>query len=130
MKLFSPETLLLTKRSGFLLCLLSAGDNMGGEIYVEIRDTPLDVSRACSLVADPAHGAIDTFIGAVRNHHQGKQVTGISYDVHIELTEKTLREICKEARGLWPETKYYVAHYRGALDIGGISVLIAVSAPH
>lgn len=31
---------------------------------------------------------------------------------------------------MWPETRYYVAHYKGELPVGGISVIIAVSAPH
>lgn len=99
-------------------------------IHVEILDIPLDVGKACAMVADPAHGAIDTFIGVVRNHHEGQTVTGITYDVHKALAEKILHEICNEARGIWPETKYYAAHYQGTLNIGGISVLIAVSAAH
>lgn len=103
---------------------------MNKAIHVEIMEQQLDVQKACDVVADPAHGAIDTFIGAVRNHHDGQNVTGITYDVHDALAEKTLHEICEEAQGLWPETKYYAAHYKGALDIGGISVLIAVSAAH
>lgn len=103
---------------------------MSERIHVEILETPLDVQKACALVADPAHGAIDTFIGVVRNHHEGQQVTGITYDVHAPLAEKALREICEEAAGIWPETRYYVAHYKGSLDIGGTSVLIAVSAAH
>jgi len=103
---------------------------MNKGIYVEILNQKLDVQKACETVSDPAHGAIDMFIGAVRNHHEGQKVTGITYDVHEGLAEKTLREICEEAQGLWPETKYYAAHYKGTLDVGGISVLISVSAAH
>lgn len=99
-------------------------------ITVEISETPLDIQHACDCVADPAHGAIDTFIGAVRNHHEGQDVIGITYDVHTPLAKQALQEICEEALGIWPESKYYVAHYKGTLDIGGISVLIAVSAAH
>lgn len=103
---------------------------MDKSIYIEISETPLNVQKACDLVTDPAHGAIDTFIGIVRNNHAGQDVTGITYDVHKTLAEKTLRHICEEAQGVWDDTYYYIAHYHGSLDVGGISVLIAVSAAH
>ena len=99
-------------------------------IIAEVSTQPLDVQKAVNIVTDPAHGAIDTFVGVVRNHHEGKAVTGITYDVHTELAGKIFHEICKEAQGAWPGTRYYVAHYQGELDIGGTSIVIAVSAPH
>jgi len=103
---------------------------MSEAVCVEILDTPLSVEKASAFVSDPAHGAIDIFVGAVRNHHQGQDVTGITYDVHKTLAEQVLRTICAEAAGLWPDTRYYVAHYQGDLAIGGVSVLIAVSSSH
>lgn len=103
---------------------------MKGYIQVEISEKPLDVQKARATVSDPAHGATDMFIGAVRNHHEGQKVTGITYDVHEMLAKKVLHEICEEAQGLWPGSKYYVAHCKGTLEIGEISVLIAVSAAH
>lgn len=106
------------------------GKNMQDSILVSISAQPLDIAAAHSFAADPAHGAVDMFIGIVRDHHEGKNVTGITYDAHEALAEKALREICEEAQGMWPETRYYVAHYKGELAVGGISVLIAVGAPH
>jgi molybdopterin synthase catalytic subunit len=103
---------------------------MSGPVHVEISNTPLSLEMASAFVADPAYGAIDVFIGAVRNHHEGRAVEGISYDIHQTLAEKVLRDICKEAGGMWPETKYYVSHYFGNLNVGGISVIIAVGAAH
>jgi molybdopterin synthase catalytic subunit len=103
---------------------------MDNPIHIEILNTLLDINHASAIVADPAHGAINIFAGAVRNHHEGRDVTGITYDVHVNLAEIILREICAEAAGFWPDTRYYVAHYQGALPVGGISVLIAVSAAH
>ena len=99
-------------------------------IQVLISKNFLSFETAVQNVVDPAHGAIDTFIGTVRNRHDGKDVTGITYDVHETLAEKAFYEICEEAQGLWPDTRYYVAHYHGALDVSGISVVIAVSSAH
>ena len=99
-------------------------------IQVFVSADPLSLETAVQSVIDPAHGAIDTFIGTVRNMHEGKSVTGITYDVHEVLAEKTFHEICEEAQGLWPDTRYYIAHYQGVLDVRGISIIIAVSSPH
>ena len=99
-------------------------------IRVLVSADPLSLETAMQSVVDPAHGAIDTFIGTVRNMHEGKSVTGITYDVHEALAEKVFHEICEEAQGLWPDTRYYVAHYQGTLDVSGISIIIAVSSPH
>ncbi len=103
---------------------------MSSSIHTEILTAPLDIQTACDFVMDDAHGAIDTFIGVVRNHHEGNQVQGMTYDVHEGLAEATFAAICEEAQERWAGTKYYVAHYKGELPIGGISVIIAVSSAH
>ncbi len=90
----------------------------------------LNIQEAYDFVSDPAHGAVDVFIGAVRNHHEGKNVQGMTYDVHEDLAENAFQEICLETQNLWEGIKIYMAHYKGQLDIGGISVIIAVSSPH
>ncbi len=69
-------------------------------INVSISKKSLDVSLACDFVADPANGAVDIFVGVVRNHHDGKSVTGITYDVHETLAENELMNICREAEGI------------------------------
>jgi molybdopterin synthase catalytic subunit len=99
-------------------------------VYAALSDSPLSIERAYAFVSDPAHGAVDIFAGIVRNHHEGRAVTGITYDAHPVLAAQALRGICDEAAGIWPGTKYYVAHYQGALDVGGISLVIAVGAAH
>ncbi len=99
-------------------------------IKAEISKSPLNLQKAYDFVIDPAHGAIDIFVGVVRNHHEGKNVSGINYDVHETLAEKTFIDICKEAHDKWKGIKTYISHYKGSLDIGGISVIIAVSSAH
>lgn len=111
-------------------CHLSVEDKMCKDICAEIMDTQLDVHKAIDFVSDDAHGAVATFLGVVRNHHQGKSVQGISYDVHDSLAREVLESICGEGVGFWLGTKYYAAHYKGELGIGGVSVLIAVSSAH
>lgn len=99
-------------------------------IHVHVTTERIDINDITSKVGVAEHGAIDLFIGTVRNNHNGQEVTGITYDAHDALAEKVLRDICREAIGIWPETHYAVAHYKGELPVGGTSIAIAVSSPH
>lgn len=99
-------------------------------IYTHIATQDIAVTDAINRVTSPAHGAIDLFIGTVRDNHNGQDVTGITYDVHEPIAKATFARICREAAGLWPDTHYAVIHYKGELPVGGTSIVIAVSAPH
>jgi molybdopterin synthase catalytic subunit len=103
---------------------------MSDSIDVSVSETAINIQDAYDFVTDPAHGAVDVFVGAVRNHHEGNTVVGITYDIHEKLAEKVFKEICREAQNLWPDVKIYLSHYKGKLDVGGVSVVIAVSSPH
>jgi len=103
---------------------------MEKSIFVTMTTEKLSLDQAYAFVDDDAHGAINIFTGVVRNHHQGKQVTGITYDAHDCLAENVLQEICIEAQNQWADTKIYVAHFKGELAIGGVSIVIAVSSAH
>ncbi len=97
---------------------------------IVIQNTPLCTDTAMQAVCDPAYGAVDMFIGTVRNTHAGNTVVGITYDVHTALAKQLLYTICDEAVAQWTETKYFVAHYQGHLPVGGVSIIIAVASPH
>ena len=99
-------------------------------IHVQVSTRHIDVNEVMAHVMAPDHGAVDIFIGAVRNNHNGRLVTGITYDAHGKLAEKALRDICLKGAGRWPGTHYAVVHYKGELPVGGISIAIAVSSAH
>ncbi len=104
---------------------------MGGRSHLSVSTAPLSTEAAVKFVADDAHGAADLFIGTVRNHNLGKPVKGVSYDIFEELTLQTFQDLVNEARQKWGEKlNVYIEHFMGRLDIGGISILIAVSSPH
>ncbi len=112
-------------------CRQFVAAEMEGLNHLGISMAPISTENAIKFIADPEHGAADIFIGTVRNHNLGKSVEGVSYDVYEELTLHTFRELCDEARENWGNTlKIFIEHFQGRLDIGGISILIAVSSPH
>ena len=110
---------------------LSVVVNMSGKDFFHIATTPIVAQASVDFVTDDAHGAADIFVGTVRNHNLGKPVRGVSYDVFDELTINVFKELASEARQRWGEKlNIYIEHFKGRLDITGISILIAVSSPH
>ena len=104
---------------------------MSGKDHFTIATQPIQVQSAVNFVADDAHGAADLFIGTVRNVNLGKAVKGVSYDVFDELTLNVFRDLANESRQRWGDKlNIYIEHYKGRLDILGVSILIAVSSPH
>ncbi len=103
-------------------------------IHVEVRDVtaaPLDPAEALNFVESGGNGAGALFLGAVRNRNQGRDVNGVSYDVFAPLAEQNFSEICTEAQQKWgDELRLFVAHGKGRLDVGGLSIVIAAGSPH
>jgi len=91
---------------------------------------PLSLERVVERVAGPRHGAIATFTGTVRNHHQGKRVTGIEYHAYAEMAERVLGEIGARIEARHASCRVAIHHRIGPLAIGEASVIIAVAAPH
>ncbi|MCF6344027.1 MAG: molybdenum cofactor biosynthesis protein MoaE [Devosiaceae bacterium] len=103
---------------------------MSATIHASLTSDKINIQNAYDFVADDAHGAIDVFVGTVRNLHEGQNVLGITYDAHEGLAKNVFTQICLEAQSRWQGAKIYLSHYNGELDIGGISIIIAVSSAH
>jgi molybdopterin synthase catalytic subunit len=106
---------------------------MMDNIYVAICDSqqPPDPTTAVAFVEAPGNGAAVLFMGAVRNRNHGRDVIGVSYDVHEVMATRSFQDICTEACKQGPAgLRLYVAHARGRLPVGGLSVVIAAASPH
>lgn len=90
----------------------------------------LDLMNAYNIVDDGANGAVTSFVGVVRDRNQGRDVLGVTYDCFDALGDTTLKKLCTEAAEKWGPINVYCWHHKGRLEVGGISVIIAVSSPH
>ena len=99
-------------------------------VFAEVSSDPIDTAALLAKVGSDEDGAALLFIGVVRNHAEGRKVTGMRYDVYAEMATEVLREIALEASILLGTDRIAVAHRFGELKIGEISVGIAVSSPH
>ena len=90
----------------------------------------ISADSVLTMVGGSADGAIDVFLGVVRDHNDGAAVTGMHYDAYIEMAEKELVAIVAEANALPGVGKVAAVHRVGELVVGDVSVAIAASAPH
>ena len=97
---------------------------------LKVTEASLSLDEAAAAVRRADCGAVALFVGTVRNHHDGKTVTSLSYSAFKEMAEKEFAKISEEARRRWKIGEVYIAHRTGKLEIGDASVVIAVSAPH
>lgn len=82
-------------------------------------------------VAAPENGAVILFLGTVRDHSAGIEgVTHLEYEAYEGVVEAKIAEIVLEAREKWPISRVGVAHRIGSLDVGEISVAVAVGSGH
>lgn len=90
----------------------------------------IDPAAVLALVGAEEDGAALLFLGIVRNHNDGRAVTGMTYEAYGEMAEKVLDAIASEAAERAGSDRVAVVHRVGELAIGEASVAIAVSSPH
>ena len=95
-----------------------------------IDDRPLDLQDAIRVVAGPDRGAIATFVGTTRNHHDGRSVRFLEYDAYPEMAEIVLRDIGREVEARFGTPHVAILHRVGRLEVGEASVVVAVAAAH
>lgn len=96
-----------------------------------VWEGPIDAGALAEEVGDPEAGATVVFLGTVRNHSSGTHgVTHLEYEAYREHAERKIAEIVDEAEKEWPLNKLVVEHRVGTVELGEVSVGVAVSASH
>ena len=96
-----------------------------------ITIAPLSMAEASSLADDPANGAVVVMSGTVRNQTEGKAVEYLEYQAYQPMAIAIFNSIATEIRQQWQDANRIVIHHRvGKLEIGEISVIVAVGCPH
>lgn len=95
-----------------------------------VTDEPLDANEAAAAVADPAAGAIDLFLGVVRNENLGRSVQYLEYEAYPAMAERLMAEVADEAKARFGLIKVAILHRTGRLEIGETSLVVAISCAH
>ena len=110
---------------------ISGGE--GGTAPFLVTHDPLDRDALREVVRTDASGAVVLFEGVVRDHHEGRAVARLEYEAYASMAERQLEAASREVLAEFAEREVHriAAHHRiGMLEIGEVSLLVAVSASH
>ena len=97
---------------------------------ISLIHSAIDYHALTESVRSPQSGAVVLFLGTVRELTQGRQTTALDYEAYPQMAEAKLKELETAARAKWPINQVGIIHRLGHLELGEISVAVAVSCPH
>jgi molybdopterin synthase catalytic subunit len=103
-----------------------------GDDWCALSSLPLPVAAALDWAVRPECGAVVTFTGTVRDHAEGRSgVSRLEYEAYDTQVLPVLTEIAADVRRRWPDVgRVALLHRVGEVDLGAVSVVVVVSAPH
>ena len=99
---------------------------------IDIKEKKLSIVEAENFISSYDYGASIFFTGTVRNQNENKSVIGITYDSHDALVISSFKEIYNEADQKLniKDKSVFIEHAKGYLNLGEISIIIAVACKH
>lgn len=91
---------------------------------------PISPEQMVAELPSSGDGACLLFLGVVRDHNEGRAVSGLDYEAYEGMAERTLAVIATEASDSFGTDRIRVLHRIGALKVGEVSTAIAVATPH
>jgi len=97
---------------------------------IEITNNPIDTSKIIATASAQQAGAVNVFIGTVRNQTAGKAVTKLEYEAYEPMAIAEIQKVVDATKAKWNLTGWAVSHRTGTLVPGEVAVVVAVSTPH
>ena len=96
----------------------------------KITSEAIELGDVIRVVEAGDAGAIVHFLGVVRNNTEGREVSYLEYEAYPPMAEKKMAEIAQEIHEKWGLDRVAMIHRVGRLEIGEVSVAVAVASPH
>ena len=97
---------------------------------IRLTREPIDYPRLTESARHPSGGAVVLFLGTVRDLTGDRRTVALDYEAYPGMAEKKMAEIEAETRSRWPVLEIAMEHRLGHLEVGDVSVAVAVSCPH
>ena len=95
-----------------------------------VVEQPISAATLVPLVAGPSNGAICTFEGRVRDHSGDRRTSYLEYEAATGMAEAIFADIAAAVVERDKTTSIAIHHRVGRLEIGDVSVAIAVASEH
>ena len=90
----------------------------------------INIDEAYNYLKSPESGAVNLFIGTVRNHAHNKKVAKLQFEAYEEMAIKELQKITVAAAQKWPLHKVVIIHAIGEKLPGETVVITGTSSAH
>ena len=95
-----------------------------------LSGTPFDVAAQREAMLHAGAGAHASFEGWVRDHNDGRAVSGLHYDAYARLAEEEGARVINEAIDRFDIVDAACIHRTGDLKVGDLAVWVGVTAGH
>jgi molybdopterin synthase catalytic subunit len=97
---------------------------------VRLTRDPIDYEALTQQVRCAHCGAVVLFLGTVRDLTGERVTVALDYEAYPGMAQKKMAEIEADTRQRWPVGDILLEHRVGRLEVGEVSVAVAVSCPH
>ena len=97
---------------------------------IRLTHDAIDYHALTEQVRRPNCGGVVVFLGTVRDLTGERVTVALEYEAYPGMAEKKMAEIESDTRQRWPVGDIALIHRLGHLEVGDISVAVAVSCPH
>ena len=97
---------------------------------IELTEQPINYETLTEAVRDHQAGAVLLFLGTVREFTGDQQTSHLKYEAYPQMALSMLQQLESECCQQFTVIKIAISHRIGELQLGDISVAVAVSSPH
>ena len=97
---------------------------------IHITSDPLEPNSVTEIVRNNSNGAVITFLGKTRDSTDGKNVNYFEYEAYQPMAQNMIQQIFDEVKERWEIEDLAISHRLGKVEIGEISMVVAISSPH
>ncbi len=98
-------------------------------MLIKIVET-IQIEEAYHHLQSPVCGAVNLFIGTVRNHSKGRQVAKLVFEAYEAMAIKEMERIAVAAQQKWNLHKVVIIHAKGEKLPGEMVVITGASSTH
>ena len=95
-----------------------------------LTEGAIDTASLRAALAHDSAGGVVVFEGVVRDHNDGRPVTGLAYQAYGALAVREGERIVADARERFAVAAITCVHRVGTLAIGDVAVFVGASAAH
>lgn len=125
-----PDTVLRDGDEVALIPPISGGSSRTDLYRFAFTHAPIDAAALAAECRSDQDGAVVTFAGVTRDHHDGARVVSLAYEAYEEMAHKVVCALFEAAIKRFPITRARIVHRLGVVPVGDASIVVVVSSAH